>query len=522
MALFAADGDRFKRLSVRFGPMLVDLSRNRITAQTVKLLVALARAARLEDKREAMFAGAPINVTEGRAVLHTALRNLSDRPVLVDGRDVMPDIRNERAKCAAFAEAVRKGILRGHTGKTFRHIVNIGIGGSDLGPAMATLALKPYAKKGLKSHFVSNIDGAHMADVLEQCDPARTLFLVSSKTFTTIETMTNARTARAWLAGKLGEAAVSAHFAAVSTNAGGVKAFGIGEERMFRFWDWVGGRYSVWSSIGLPLMIAIGARNFERFLKGAHKMDEHFRTAPLARNIPALLGLLGIYHRNIAGHATHAILPYDQRLARFAAHLQQLDMESNGKSVTLDSTPVSMPTGPVIWGEPGTNGQHAFFQLLHQGTEIVPADILLAANAHEGLPEHHDLLIANALAQGQAFLRGRTLDEARAQVLQGGKSAAEADRIAPHRVFSGSRPTTTILYPVLDPERLGSLIALYEHKVFVMGAVWNINSFDQWGVELGKELATALGDVVTGKKGTEGLDGSTAGLVAAVQAMRAR
>ncbi|CEJ15517.1 Glucose-6-phosphate isomerase [bacterium YEK0313] len=519
--LFEADPKRFQRHSIRLGPILMDYSKTRVTARTMKLLVELARAAGVEPKRDAMFAGERINRTENRAVLHVALRNLSGRPMLVDGRDVMPAVAAERERCAAFADALRSGALRGATGKRFSTVVNIGIGGSDLGPAMAAMALSPYAKRGLSVRFVSNVDGAHMADTLKGLDPARTLFIISSKTFTTIETMTNAATARAFVAQALGEAAVSHHFAAVSTNLAAVTAFGIPEQSMFRFWDWVGGRYSVWSAIGLALMIAIGPRNFQAFLAGAERVDQHFLNAPLGRNMPVVMGLLGLWHRNVWNFPSHAVLPYDQRLARFPAHLQQLDMESLGKSVTLAGDPVGRATGPVIWGEPGTNGQHAFFQLLHQGTEVVPCDFLIAASPHERGRKHHDLLIANCLAQSQALMRGRTLEEALAQARDKGLSEAEAAALAPHRVFAGNRPSTTFLYRKLDPATLGMLVALYEHKVFVMAAVLDINAFDQWGVELGKELATALEPIVAGRvHGVEGLDGSTAGLVEALRRLR--
>lgn len=518
--LFARDPNRFGRFSRRLGPLLADFSKTRLTDASLRMLTALARAADFSVKRDRMFAGERINETENRAVLHVALRDLSGAPVHVDGRDVMPEVLAERERCAMFAQAVRTGGVRGSTGKRFNAVVNIGIGGSDLGPAMATLALKPYARRGLAAHFVSNVDGAHMADTLDGLDPARTLFIISSKTFTTVETMTNAATARAWIAKAMGEAAVGQHFAAVSTNLAGVQAFGIRPESMFRFWDWVGGRYSVWAAIGLPLMIAIGPKNYMRFLAGAHRVDRHFRTAPLARNIPALMGLLGVYHRNVLGYASHAVLPYDQRLARFPAHLQQVDMESLGKGVTMSGVPVMRATGPVIWGEPGTNGQHAFFQLLHQGVEPIPADFLVAAEPHEKDRRHHDLLVANCLAQTQALMRGRTRAEAKAQLLARGLTEKEAERLSAHRVFPGDRPTTTLIYRKLDPATLGMLIALYEHKVFVMAAIWDINAFDQWGVELGKELAVALEPLVTGQgPAPAGTDGSTLGLAAALKAL---
>jgi len=519
--LFGEDPRRFERFSLKLGPLLMDWSKTRVTASTMRLLVDLAKVAGVEAKRDAMFAGERINVTEDRAVLHVALRNLSGTPILTDGRDVMPEVAAERERCFAFAEAVRTGALRGATGKRFTTIVNIGIGGSDLGPAMAAQALSPYIRRGLSVRFVSNVDGAHIADTLKGLDPARTLVVVVSKTFTTVETMTNAQTARNWVAQMLGEEAVGHHFAAVSTNLAAVNAFGIAEAAMFRFWDWVGGRYSVWSAVGLSLMIAIGPRQFTAFLAGAERVDQHFRTAPLKRNMPVIMGLLGLWHRNVWSYASHAVLPYDQRLARLPAHLQQLDMESLGKGVTVEGKAVTRPTGPIIWGEPGTNGQHAFFQLLHQGTEIVPCDFLVAASPHERGRRHHDLLIANCLAQSKAMMKGRTFEEARDQLIARGMSRAEAERLAPHRVFPGDRPSTTFLYRKLDPATLGMIVALYEHKVFVMAAVLGINAFDQWGVELGKELATALEPLVAGTgERQEALDSSTAGLLAHLRRMR--
>lgn len=511
--LFASDPKRFETFSVALDDLLYDFSKTHLTAETLELLVELARACDVEGRRDAMFSGAKINTTEDRAVLHTALRAPAGAKILVDGRDVMPEVLAERAKAADFAEAVRTGAIRGATGEKFADIVNIGIGGSDLGPAMAAIALSPYEQEGLAGHFVSNVDGAHIHDVLERLDPAKTLILVASKTFTTLETMANARAARSWLVEALGEDAVAAHFAAISTNAEAVESFGMDTTRMFQFWDWVGGRYSLWSVIGLSFEILIGADNFQAFLDGAHEVDEHFRRAPLATNVPALMGLVGVWHRNVCGWPNHAVLPYDQRLARFPAYLQQLDMESNGKSVTRGGAPVTMRTGPVVWGEPGTNGQHAFYQLLHQGTDVVPADLLVAAVPHEHVGDQHAMLLANALAQGEAFMRGRTVEEAAEVLRKGGKAEAEIAALAPHKSFPGSRPTATIAYRTLDPRTLGRLIALYEHKVFVQGVIWDINSFDQWGVELGKELASRLIPVVKGEAGTDGLDGSTRGLV---------
>ncbi|MGT2441834.1 glucose-6-phosphate isomerase [Ensifer adhaerens] len=515
-AAFAADAERFARFSTTLGDLLLDYSKCAVNDKVLDGLEAVARAAKVEEKRDAMFRGDIINITEERAVLHTALRNRGNRPILVDGKDVMPDVNGVLAAMGAFADGIRSGALKGATGKKITDVVNIGIGGSDLGPVMATLALAPF-HDGPRLHFVSNIDGAHIADTLKLIDPETSLFIIASKTFTTIETMTNAATARAFIADKLGEAAVGHHFAAVSTALDKVAAFGIDQARVFGFWDWVGGRYSIWSAIGLPLMIAVGKENFGRFLDGGHAIDEHFRTAPIRQNIPVLLGLLGFYHRNVLGYPSRAILPYDQRLSRFPAYLQQLDMESNGKAVTLESTPVEYSTGPVVWGEPGTNGQHAFYQLIHQGTDFIPAEFMIAANGHEkNLRHQHELLIANCLAQSEALMKGRTLAEAKAQLTAKGMADSKADKIAPHRVFTGNRPSLTIVYDQLDAFALGRLIALYEHRVFVEGALFNINSFDQWGVELGKELATGLLPVVEGKESAEGHDSSTAGLVAAL------
>ncbi|CAK7258969.1 MULTISPECIES: glucose-6-phosphate isomerase [unclassified Shinella] len=515
-AAFAADPQRFSRYNATLGDLLFDYSKCAVNDAVLDGLEALARHADVEGKRDAMFSGAIINITEERAVLHTALRNRANTPVLVEGKDVMPDVNAVLDAMGAFADGIRSGALKGATGKKITDVVNIGIGGSDLGPVMATLALAPY-HDGPRLHFVSNIDGAHIADTLKLLSAETTLFIVASKTFTTIETMTNAATARRFIADALGEAAVGSHFCAVSTALDKVSAFGIEGNRVFGFWDWVGGRYSIWSAIGLPLMIAIGKENFAAFLAGGHAIDTHFREAPIRENIPMLLGLIGYYHRNVLGYPSRAILPYDQRLSRFPAYLQQLDMESNGKSVTMDSTPVEGQTGPVVWGEPGTNGQHAFYQLIHQGTAIIPAEFMIAANGHEkDLRHQHQLLIANCLAQSEALMKGRTLAEAKAQLTSKGMDEAKADRIAPHRVFSGNRPSITMVYDSLTPFALGRLIALYEHRVFVEGALFNINSFDQWGVELGKELATGLLPVVEGKESAAGHDSSTAGLVAAL------
>jgi glucose-6-phosphate isomerase len=510
--LFAADNKRFASFSARLDDLLLDYSKTAVTSETIELLVALAEAADVEAKRDAMFAGEAINTTEGRAVLHTALRNHSGRPVKADGVDVMPEVNAVLERMSAFADGIRSGAIATSDGGRFSDVVNIGIGGSDLGPVMATLALAPY-HDGPRLHYVSNVDGAHIADTLARLDPARTLVIVASKTFTTIETMTNAATARRWIAGALGEDAVAKHFAAVSTALDKVAAFGIQPDRIFGFWDWVGGRYSVWSAIGLPVMIAIGPEDFRAFLAGAHAMDEHFRTAPLARNLPVLFGLIGLWHRETCGYPARAVLPYDQRLARLPAYLQQLDMESNGKRVHKAGGAVTRSTGPLVWGEPGTNGQHAFFQLLHQGTDIIPCEFLVAAEGHEPeLAHQHRLLLANCLAQSEAMMKGRTLEEAKAQLAKQGLSGEAVEQLAPHKVFPGNRPSVTIAYRKLDPFTLGRLIALYEHRVFVEAAVFDINAFDQWGVELGKELATALLPVIEGKASAEAHDASTAGL----------
>ncbi|WP_029063158.1 glucose-6-phosphate isomerase [Labrenzia sp. DG1229] len=512
--LFADDPDRFEKFSARTGDLLLDYSKTKIDLKTLDLLFELARAADLEQRRSAMFAGEKINATEKRAVLHTALRNRSGLPVLLDGHDVMPDVLAVLDAMADFSEAVRSGELVSSTGAPFTDVVNIGIGGSDLGPVMATLALAPY-HDGPELHYVSNVDGAHIADTLEKLDPATTLIIVASKTFTTIETMTNAATARRWIADTLGEEAVGQHFAAVSTALDKVAAFGIDRSRVFGFWDWVGGRYSIWSAIGLPLMIAIGPDAFNDFLEGAHAIDLHFQEAPLDQNLPVLMALIGVWHRDVVGHSARAVLPYDQRLARLPAYLQQLDMESNGKRVRLDGSPVDRETGPLVWGEPGTNGQHAFYQLLHQGTTVVPCEFLIAAHGHESdLQQHHDLLMANCLAQSEALMLGRTLEEATALLTASGHSEEDVERLAPHKVFPGDRPSLTLVYDKLTPFALGRLIALYEHRVFVEGVIWGINSFDQWGVELGKELATALLPMVKGQASADKKDASTRGLLA--------
>lgn len=518
--LFARDADRFDGFSLRLDDLLVDFSKNLITRETLRLLHHLAALSGVQTRRAAALAGEKVNVSERRAALHTALRAPADAVVKVDGRNVIPDVHAVLDRMTGFAEAVRSGALTGVDGTEFRDVVHIGIGGSVLGPAMINQALTPYHHPRIQVHFISNVDGAHLHDTLKDLQPSSTLFLVASKTFTTQETMLNARSARRWIVDGLGEDAVGRHFAALSSNLEKVAAFGIPADRAFGFWDWVGGRYSPWSAIGLSVAIAIGAERFRALLDGARRMDEHFATAPSERNIPVILGLIGVWYRSILGYASSAIIPYDQRLTRLTAHLQQVDMESNGKSVRLDGTPVSVPTAGVLWGEAGTNVQHSFFQLLHQGTDIVPCDFLVAARPHEDMPGHHDMLLANCLAQSRALMTGRDHGQAVALPRAEGLSEAEAEALAPHRTFSGNRPSTTLLYRKLDPRTLGMLIALYEHKVFVQGTVWGINSFDQWGVELGKQLADQLLPAVRDGGGLDGADGSTAGLLSALDNLR--
>ncbi|MGL4635906.1 MAG: glucose-6-phosphate isomerase [Beijerinckiaceae bacterium] len=518
-ALFAEDSKRFQTFTASGAGLTLDYSKNLITKETMGLLVELAKAADLDSRRKAMFAGEAINNTESRAVLHTALRAGGSSKAKVDGVAVDPLIAHELGRFLAFAEDVRAGRYLASDGKPFSDVVNIGIGGSDLGPVMAVAALAPY-HDGPAIHFVSNVDGAHLADTLRGLDPRRTLILIASKTFTTQETMANANAARAWAVAELGAAKAGAHFAAISTAKAKVEAFGIDPARMFGFWDWVGGRYSIWASIGLSLALAVGAERFTEFLAGAKAMDDHFRKAAPAKNLPVLLALIGIWNRNALGFPALAVLPYEQRLLRFPAYLQQLDMESNGKRVQRDGKPVTEETGPLVFGEPGTNGQHAFYQLIHQGTDVIPCDFLIGAEGHEPhLAHQHQLLIANCLAQTEALMKGRTLEEASAQLKAQGLSDAEIKRLAPHKVFPGNRPTNTLFYKKLDPAILGALIALYEHKVFVQGVIWDVNSYDQWGVELGKELANSLQPMVEGRVKPTGRDSSTAGLIAALKAM---
>ncbi|MBS1303693.1 glucose-6-phosphate isomerase [Loktanella sp. SALINAS62] len=504
------DADRARDFSASLGDMRFDYAKTNIDREGRALLIDLLDARGVADRRDAMFSGQAINETEGRAVLHTALRNLDGGPVTVDGQDVMPDVLATLDRMGDFAAAVRDGSFAGQGGR-ITDVINIGIGGSDLGPAMATLALAPY-HDGPRCHFVSNVDPADIAQTLSVCDPATTLVIVASKTFTTIETMTNAQTARDWMAASVAD--TGAQFAALSTAAEKTAAFGIAPERVFGFADWVGGRYSMWGPIGLSLMIAIGPDHFRAFLRGAQTMDTHFRDAPWDRNLPALLAMVGIWHNQVCGYATRAVLPYDNTLSRLPAYLQQLEMESNGKGVSMDGAELPYASGPVVWGEPGTNGQHAFYQLIHQGTRVIPCEFMVAARGHnDDLHHQHRLLVANCLAQSEALMKGRDLDAARAKVA-GSFAGDELERQAMHRVFPGNRPSTTLTYPMLTPQVLGMIVALYEHRVFVEGVVLGINSYDQWGVELGKELATSLQPVVEGKTDAADKDGSTAALVA--------
>jgi glucose-6-phosphate isomerase len=509
--MFAADPQRFDKFSLEACGILLDYSKNRISNKTMKLLLALARQANVEGWRDKMFNGEKINFTENRAVLHTALRSRSHCPIMVDGKDVMHDVNAVLAHMKSFSNSIRSGEWKGYTGRAMTDIVNIGIGGSDLGPVMVTEALKPYAKPGLRIHFVSNVDGTHLAETLKQLNHETALFIIASKTFTTQETLTNAESARAWfLNSAKDEAAIAKHFVALSTNAKQVAEFGIDTKNMFEFWDWVGGRYSLWSGIGLSIAVYIGFENFEELLSGAFEMDDHFRTASLEKNMPVILGLLGVWYNNFFGAQTHAILPYDQYMHRFPAYFQQGDMESNGKCVGRDGKEVNYSTGPVIWGEPGTNGQHAFYQLIHQGTKLIPADFIapietqnprlrpsdsgrrLDSLSGQALGEHHTILLSNFFAQTEALMKGKTAKEAREELKAAGTKESDIKKLLPHKVFTGNRPTNSIMFKKLMPRTLGSLIALYEHKICVQGIIWNINSFDQWGVELGKQLAKAI------------------------------
>jgi glucose-6-phosphate isomerase len=511
---FDDDPGRFERLSIVAGDLLLDYSKNRIVDDTLDSLLKLARETALEDWRDRMFAGERINLTEGRPVLHVALRNRSNHPIYVDGEDVMPAVNRVLEKMRRFVARVREGDWTGHTDRPITDVVNIGIGGSDLGPAMVCEALRPYGHERIRVHFVSNVDGTDIVEALRRVDPETVLFIVASKTFSTQETLTNAHTARAWFLEHVGdETAIARHFVAVSTNREGVTRFGIDPEHMFEFWDWVGGRYSLWSAIGLPIALYIGMEGFFELLEGAHAMDQHFREAPLAENMPVVMGLLGVWYNNFLGAQSHAILPYDQYLHRFPAYFQQGDMESNGKYIDREGRRVSYQTGPIIWGEPGTNGQHAFFQLIHQGTKLIPCDFIAPMESQNPVGEHHKILMSNFLAQTEALMRGRSLAEARTECEALGLSEEETERRLPHMVFEGNRPTNSILFRRLTPRTLGSLIALYEHKIFVQGAIWNINSFDQWGVELGKKLARVILDELDEPGEVVGHDASTNALI---------
>lgn len=519
--LFAADPERFKKFSLALGDeLLVDFSKNIVDEKTMSLLLDLARECDVPSDIEAMFTGEKINRTEDRAVLHTALRNFSGKPVYVDGKDVMPDVQKVLAKMKDFCEKVISGEWKGYTGKEITDIVNVGIGGSDLGPCMITAALTPYHTR-LKAHFVSNIDGTHMAETLKECNPETTMFLIASKTFTTLETMTNAHTARDWFLKTAGDVKhVAKHFVAISTNTEEVAKFGIDTNNMFEFWDWVGGRYSSWSAIGLSIALACGFDNFEQFLKGGYNMDVHFRTTPLEKNIPALLALIGLWYNNFYGFATEAILPYDQYMYRFPAYFQQGNMESNGKSVDRNGNPVDYQTGPIIWGEPGTNGQHAFYQLIHQGTKVIPCDFIAPARTHNKIGDHHVKLLSNFFAQTEALAFGKTREEVIAEFEKKGKKPEDYMPVVPFKVFTGNRPTNSILVKEITPYTLGLLVALYEHKIFVQGAILNIYTFDQWGVELGKQLAMRIIPELENDETIASHDSSTNGLINAYKAMR--
>ena len=519
--LFSEDPGRFDKFSLLFNDMLVDYSKNIITDETKKLLIGLAHEVGLKDGIEKMFRGDKINETENRAVLHVALRNRGNDPICVDGEDVMPGVNEVLKKMNTFSLSLLSGEWKGFTGKKITDIVNIGIGGSDLGPVMVTECLKPYAQEGLSAHFVSNVDGTHIVETLKHLDPETTLFLIASKTFTTQETMTNAFSARNWfLDHAKNEAHVAKHFVAISTNLKKVQDFGIDPDNMFAFWDWVGGRYSLWSAIGLSIACSIGFENFTELLQGAFEMDNHFRSAPFEENIPVLLALIGIWHTNFFGAHTEVILPYDQYMHRFPAYFQQGNMESNGKSVNRKGQKVHHQTGPVIWGEPGTNGQHAFYQLIHQGTKLIPADFLAPAVSHNPLGDHHTILLSNFLAQTEALLKGKTKEEVMEELHKEGKSDEEIQRQYPHRIFEGNKPTNSILFQQMTPRVLGSLIAMYEHKIFVQGLIWNIFSFDQWGVELGKQLAKKILPELKDDNPIASHDSSTNGLINTCKKLR--
>ncbi|GJM60756.1 glucose-6-phosphate isomerase [Persicobacter diffluens] len=519
--LFAQDADRFNKFSTQFEDILLDYSKNIITEETLEKLVALAKETGVAEGIKAMFAGEKINQTEGRSVLHVALRNQSNTPIMVDGEDVMPAVNAVLAKVENFSNRVSNGDWKGYTGKAITDIVNIGIGGSDLGPLMVTEALKAYKKENLNVHFISNVDGTHVAEVLKPLNPETTLFLIASKTFTTQETMTNANSAKDWfLKAAQEEGHVAKHFAALSTNADGVSAFGIDTENMFEFWDWVGGRYSLWSAIGLSIACAIGFDNYKELLAGAHAMDKHVAETELENNIPVLLALIGIWYNNFFKAESEAILPYDQYLHRFAAYFQQGNMESNGKYIDRNGERVNYETGPIIWGEPGTNGQHAFYQLIHQGTKMIPCDFIAPAISHNPIGDHHPKLLANFFAQTEALMMGKTEEQVKAEFAKAGKSEAEVASLVPFKVFEGNKPTNSILVKQVTPRTLGALIAMYEHKIFVQGVIWNIFSFDQWGVELGKQLANQILPELTNEEAIASHDSSTNGLINAYKAMR--
>jgi len=519
--LFAEDPARFKTFSIRFNDILVDYSKNKITKETMKLLLELTEETDLRNAIEKMFTGEKINETENRAVLHVALRNRENTPIYVDGKDVMPEVNAILNKMKNFSEKVISGEWKGYTGKKVRDIVNIGIGGSDLGPVMVTECLRPYAKEGLSVHFVSNVDGTHITETLKKLNPETTLFMIASKTFTTQETMTNAFSTRKWFLNHAKDLRhISRHFVAISTNTERVEAFGINKENMFIFWDWVGGRYSFWSAIGLSIVCYIGYENFAELLQGAFEMDRHFRYTPFQENIPVILALLGIWYTNFFGAQTEAILPYDQYMHRFPAYFQQGNMESNGKSIGRNGKKVRYQTGPVIWGEPGTNGQHAFYQLIHQGTRLIPADLLAPTISHNPIDEHHTILLSNFFAQTEALLHGKTKKEVIEELKREGKTADEIRKLYPYKVCEGNRPTNSILFQKLTPRVLGSLIAMYEHKIFVQGVIWNIFSFDQWGVELGKQLAQKIQPELRDDKPVDSHDSSTNGLINAFKNMR--
>lgn len=513
--LFSADPNRFDKFTANFSDqILLDYSKNIITEETIAKLLDLANQCKLSEAIQAMYNGEKINQTEGRAVLHTALRNRSNTPIQVDGEDVMPHVNAVLEKMRQFCGKIHSGEWTGYTGKAIKSIVNIGIGGSDLGPVMITEALKPYKKEQIDSYFVSNVDGTHIAETLKHLDTETTLFLIASKTFTTQETMTNAHSARDWFLAKAkDESFVAKHFAALSTNSNAVAEFGIDTNNMFEFWDWVGGRYSSWSAIGLSIALSIGFENFEELLSGAHDMDQHFATTPFKDNLPVLLGLIGIWYNNFFGSETVAILPYDQYMHRFPAYFQQGDMESNGKYVDRNGNPVDYQTGPIIWGEPGTNGQHAFYQLIHQGTKLIPADFIAPAQTHNPLSDHHSKLLSNFFAQTQALAFGKDAKTVESEFTAQGKSAEEVAKLVPFKVFQGNHPTNSILLKKITPRSLGSLIALYEHKIFVQGVIWNIFTFDQWGVELGKQLANKILPELSDDTEINSHDGSTNGLI---------